>query len=83
VAAPLVAAQAAILASAKAGQHAPDIVQSIMQSADALELMFGGSAAAVGSDTKTGSADASAYERSVFVEDSLLKIRALPFDHIY
>jgi hypothetical protein len=45
--------------------------------------MFGGSAAAVGSDTKTGSADASAYERSVFVEDSLLKIRALPFDHIY
>ncbi len=83
VAAPLVAAQAAILTSAKAGQHARDIVQSIMESADALELMFGGSAAAVGSDTKTGSADASAYERSVFVEDSLLKIRALPFDHIY
>ena len=83
VAAPLVAAQAAILASAKATQQARDIVQSIMESADALELMFGGSAAAVGSDTKTGSADASAYERSVFVEDSLLKIRALPFDHIY
>lgn len=48
VAAPLVAAQAAILASAKASQHARDIVQSIMESADSLELMFGGSAAAVG-----------------------------------
>ena len=83
VAAPLVAAQAAILASAKATQQARDIVQSIMESADALELMFGGSAAAVGSDTKTGSADASAYERSVFVEDSRITFNALPFDHIY
>jgi hypothetical protein len=37
----------------------------------------------VGSDTKTGSADASAYERSVFVEESRTKFNALPFDHIY
>ena len=83
VAAPLVAAQAAILSSAKASQHARDIVQSIMESADALELMFGGPAIAVGSASQSGSADASAYERSVFVEDNRVKFNALPFDHIY
>ena len=83
VAAPLVSAQAALLASAQASQHARDIVQSIMESADALEMMFGGPAAAVGSDLSLGSTDAYHYEKSVFVEDSKLKVNALPFDHMY
>jgi subtilisin family serine protease len=83
VAAPLVSAQAALLASAQASQHARDIVQSIMESADALEMMFGGPAAAVGSDQSLGSTDAYLYEKSVFVEDSKLKVNASPFDHMY
>jgi hypothetical protein len=70
-------------ASAQASQHARDIVQSIMESADALEIMFGGSAACVGSDLSPGSADAFQYEKSVFVEDSKFKLSALPFDHMY
>ena len=83
VAAPLIAAQAALLASAQANQHARDIVQSIMQSADALEMMFGGPSAATGSAISPGSQAAYLYEKSVFVEDSKLKLSALPFEHMY
>jgi subtilisin family serine protease len=83
MAAPLVTAQAALLASALASQHARDIVQSIMESADALEIMFGGPAVSVDSGLSLGSADAFQYEKSVFVEDSKFKLSALPFDHMY
>ncbi len=70
-------------ASTQASQHARDIVQSIMESADALEIMFGGSAACMSTDLSPVSADAFQYEKSVFVEDSKLKLSALPFDHMY
>ena len=55
-----------------APQLAREIIDSILESPDALEIMFGGSAATMGSDVPSATSDASAYEKQVFVQDNVL-----------
>ena len=61
---------------------AKDIIDGILETPDALELLFGGSAACVSSDVSPWSSDALVYEKQVYVEDSQLKLLPVTSDVI-